>query len=524
MEKLQVFKVNEVFFGIIVEDAGIKMELREYFSFFIPNAKFNPKVKAKIWDGRIFLYDIRYSRLHIGLFWEFFKFCDDRKYKIEFLDNPRAEEYYGNLKDTVIPKKPDAEDIAILDSIPFVYNTPRDYQMKAVIQAISTKRQIILSPVGSGKSSMIYYLSLWHIQKNKSPVLILVPTIGLVAQMAKDFQIYAKGNLPEDFIYSIYAGQEKERIDHKKSPIVISTWQSVIAIQQKNNRSVSSGGYSLKEFLDPYKMIIVDEVHTAEAKSLTTILESSTESNYRFGFTGTLRESRSSELQLKGLIGNTYRTLHTHDLQQRKELANLQIDCHVLKYPDTIKQAFVKAKYDYKKEIDFILQSNLRNEYICRLALNQNGNTLILFQYVENHGKKIFEKLRMLCDSDDRKLFFISGSSPVKDREYMREIVETQKNAIITASVQVLATGTNIVNLENLIFASSTKSSIRVIQSIGRVLRISDTKQNAKVFDIIDDISWKSKRNFVLEHGLKRIETYIQEKFKYRLTNIDFTP
>ena len=271
--------------------------------------------------------------------------------------------------------------------------------------------------------------------------------------------------------------------------------------------------------------VVVSNCHTADAKSLTNILESATESNHRFGFTGTLKESKISELQLKGLLGNVYRAIHTHELQQRNELADLQIECHVLKYPAEMRQAFAKSKPEYQKEIDFILSFDERNRYICELALSLKGNTLILFQYVERHGKKIFQKLRDLCYTQpDRKLFFISGASPVEDRERMREIVEKEKNAIVVGSSQVLSTGVNIVNLENLIFASSTKSSIRVIQSIGRALRVSETKQKARLYDIVDDISWKSRKNYTLNHALKRIEFYVHEKFKYKMIDVEFDP
>ena len=658
MEILRIHKLNEVFFQIECDDAGIKMELREHFSFFAQNYKFHPAYKARRWDGRLYLYDIRFSRLHIGLFWDFFHFCDERGYRIEFIESRHTDSYYGSLKETVTPNEVDQEDIRILDSIPFVYDELRDYQMNSVVQAITHRRQIILSATGcldgdteiscvidkndwvisfqelydlyhkesvtiefdtpfgfrrvigayikygpgklirfddgsiikgannhlmmslgefktldqfvvgdtvtgkdftevkkiesieeldaqewydftiddpsesylldgvihhnSGKSSVIYYLSLWHIQKHQSPVLIVVPTTGLVAQMTKDFHVYAKGSLPRDFIHQIYSGQEKENINHRESPVVVSTWQSLAAIDQRNRRG---GSFALKSFLQPYGMIVIDEVHTADAKSLTNILESATESNHRFGFTGTLKESKISELQLKGLLGNVYRAIHTHELQQRNELADLQIECHVLKYPAEMRQAFAKSKPEYQKEIDFILSFDERNRYICELALSLKGNTLILFQYVERHGKKIFQKLRDLCyNQPDRKLFFISGASPVEDRERMREIVEKEKNAIVVGSSQVLSTGVNIVNLENLIFASSTKSSIRVIQSIGRALRVSETKQKARLYDIVDDISWKSRKNYTLNHALKRIEFYVHEKFKYKMIDVEFDP
>lgn len=517
MEKLRIFKLNEVFFQVETDDAGIRMELREYFSFYVPNYKWHPKVKAKIWDGRLYVYDVRTSRLPIGLFWDFFNFCDDRDYRIEFIDQEFRQE--------LVPREPDETDVAVLDSIPFVYGHLRDYQMNAVVHAISNRRSIIISPTGSGKSALIYYLSLWYIQKHRRPVLVIVPTVSLVSQMAKDFHAYSKGGLPESFVHQVYSGQEKENIDHKKSPIVISTWQSVIALDQRGRRTAGENG-AFRKFLDPFGMVCLDECHLGEAASITRILENTVTSDHRFGFTGTLKDSKTSEMQLRGLLGGVYRTIYTHELQERKELADLSIECHVLKYSDETRRAFSKAKFDYRKEIDFILSVDKRTEYISRLALGLSGNTLILFQFIEKHGKRIFKKLNELRSEEtdaDRKIFFISGASPVEDRERMREIVEKERNAIICGSSPVLSTGVNIVNLNNVVFAFSTKSQVRVIQSIGRALRVSNTKLEARLYDIVDNLSWRSRRNYTMTHALKRIEYYTEEKFKYSIKEIDFT-
>lgn len=528
-EIISVYKVNEVFMGIETNDAGIKMEIREHFSFLIPGAKFHPKVKNKLWDGRINLYDIRLSRLPIGLFLDLVKFCDERQYTLRFIDHEHKtnQKYYGSLKDTVTPEELSDDDIRILDSIPFVYDELRDYQMKAIVHCISSKRGIILSPTGSGKSAKIYYLSLWNLQKNKRPVLIIVPTTSLVSQMKKDFHNYSKKSLPDGFIHQIYSGQEKENINFEKSPIVVSTWQSIMALGRGQAKKAGSKTNlkRMKEFLDNFGMIINDEVHTADAASLVKILENATESKYRFGFTGTLKDSKTSEFQLRGLFGNIYQTITTHELQERKELANLSIECVFLKYPESIRKQFNKGKHrDYQREIDFILSSEKRNEYIAKAALSQKDNTMVLFQYVEKHGKKLFEMIEKLNGDPKRRIFFISGSSSVHQREEMREIVESEKNAIIVGSNQVLSTGINIVNLNTIIFAWSTKSQVRVIQSIGRALRVSENKKEAKLIDVIDNISWKSKKNYVLKHGIQRMEYYIEQKFKYKMQEIQFDP
>jgi superfamily II DNA or RNA helicase len=101
----------------------------------------------------------------------------------------------------------------------------------------------------------------------------------------------------------------------------------------------------------------------------------------------------------------------------------------------------------------------------------------------------------------------------------VRSITETQNNAIIVASLGTFSTGINIRNLHNIIFASPSKSQIRVLQSIGRGLRKST--RNTKVYDIADDLHWKTNKNYTLNHAAERIKIYSKEKFDYELFEIN---
>ena len=157
---------------------------------------------------------------------------------------------------------------------------------------------------------------------------------------------------------------------------------------------------------------------------------------------------------------------------------------------------------------------------LFRSALSLEGNTLLMFNFVEKHGKVLYEMLQQKV-KNGRKVFFIHGGTDVEDRESIRRIIEKEHNAIIVGSVGVLSTGTNIVALNNVIFASPSKSKIRNLQSIGRGLRVSENKQSATLFDIADDFSWKKRENFTLKHFFERIKTYSEEKFKFRIYKID---
>ena len=159
-----------------------------------------------------------------------------------------------------------------------------------------------------------------------------------------------------------------------------------------------------------------------------------------------------------------------------------------------------------------------RNNFIRDMALSLKGNTLVLFQFVDNHGKYLHSILEK--KNPDRKIFFVHGGTDVETREQIRKITEKEKDAIIVASYGTFSTGISIRKLHNIIFASPSKSRIRVLQSIGRQLRKSDDKKTAHLYDIGDDLSWKSYKNHTLRHFIERIKIYKSEQFKVRQVNI----
>jgi superfamily II DNA or RNA helicase len=122
--------------------------------------------------------------------------------------------------------------------------------------------------------------------------------------------------------------------------------------------------------------------------------------------------------------------------------------------------------------------------------------------------------------SDQRKIFFIHGGVDAEERELVRSITENEKDAIIVASYGTFSTGINIKNLHNVVFASPSKSRIRNLQSIGRVLRKGKNKTGAILYDIADDITHKSKKNYTLNHLIERIKIYNEENFNYEFITV----
>jgi superfamily II DNA or RNA helicase len=329
--------------------------------------------------------------------------------------------------------------------------------------------------------------------KKRKDVLIIVPTTSLVEQMYNDFKDY--GYDVDRYCHRIYSGKDKNSFKR----VIISTWQSIYRFPQ--------------DWFARFGAVFGDECHGFKSKSLTTIMNKCTEAEYRFGTTGTLDGALTHELVLQGLFGKIHRVTSTRALQDDDTLAKLLIRRIVLQYDDTIRKNFGKQKY--QDEIKHIITYQRRNHFIRKLTLDLKGNTLVLYNYVEKHGKPLYENIKMHAD-EKRKIFFVSGNTATSDREAIRMIVEKQKNAIIVASLGTFSTGINIRNLHNIVFASPSKSQIRVLQSIGRGLRKTDNGKNTTLYDIVDDISWKSRKNYGILHADERLRIYGREKFTHK--------
>lgn len=293
-----------------------------------------------------------------------------------------------------------------------------------------------------------------------------------------------------------------KKIEYKEPQIICSTWQSIYKLPKK--------------WFDQFNVVIGDEAHLFKAKSLTSILTKMDNCKYRFGFTGTLDGTHTNKLVLEGLFGPVYKVTSTSELIKQKHLSDFSIKNIILTYPDDIKK--LVSKMDYQQEIDYLVRMNKRNRFITNLTLSLKGNTLLLYQYVDKHGKVLYDNLKTL--SPDRNIFFISGEINGDEREIIRKCVEEEKNAIIVASSGTFSTGVNIKNLHNVIFSSPSKSRIKNLQSIGRVLRKSNIKSKATLYDIADDLTWKSKKNFTILHFMERIKIYNEEKFNYKICNV----
>jgi superfamily II DNA or RNA helicase len=491
MTNIVLSKKDEVYLKVKCEPS-IGQELNDHFSFDVPGAKFHPLYRSRMWDGKVRLYSMFTQELYVGLKSYLEHFCKERDYTIDYSQYVEQADSvtYDIVKEFCLSLKlaSKGEPIEV-----------RDYQIDAVYQAISDGRRLLLSPTGSGKSLILYCLLRWNLKANRKQ-LILVPTTSLVEQLYSDFQDYSSINgwKASEHCYRIYGGHEKSN----EYDVVISTWQSLYKLP--------------KQFFAMFDVIYGDEAHNFKAKSLTSILNKCTSTPFRVGTTGTLDGTKTHKLVLEGLFGPVYKVTTTKKLIDNKQLADLKIYNIILEYADEIRKSC--KGFDYQKEMDFIVGNLQRNKFIRNLSLKQEGNTLVLFQYVEKHGKVLYEMIKE--KAGDRKIFFVSGETDVTVRESVRSITEEESNAIIVASYGTFSTGINIRNLHNIIFASPSKSRIRNLQSIGRGLRTSGTKTECKLYDIADDLSWKAKKNYTLLHMIERIKIYNDEHFNYKLVKV----
>jgi superfamily II DNA or RNA helicase len=450
-----------------------------------------PKYRAKMWDGYIKLYSVFDSTLYVGLLPYLKLFCKNRNYSYDI--DPLLEDKNSYT---------DEEIKSLTDELKLPFEL-RDYQLDAIKQSLNEKRRLILSPTASGKSAIIYSI----IRLTKKRTLLIVPTISLVNQIYSDFQKYSENDSSFDAekeCHIIFQGKEK----HTSKNVVITTWQSIYKMP--------------KSYFQDFHLVLGDEVHLFKSDSLKKILHNLVNTEYRIGTTGTLDGTKTHRLVLEGLFGSVYQTITTKSLMDRKQLADLKIRCLVLKYSDEICKLARNLKY--QDELKFLLRNKQRLIFTRNLILNTTENTLVLFQIIE-HGKalkKIVED-KLTQENSDRKVFFVYGDTEAKVREDIRHIVEKEKDAIIIASSGTFSTGVNITNIQNVIFTSPTKARIKTLQSIGRGLRISATSDTVTLYDIADDMSYKSSKNFSLKHFFERLKIYDEEKFTYKIIDIDLS-
>ena len=485
MADLNIIKVNEVFVKITA-DKSILKELWQYFGIYVEKWQFMRKKNPKFynWDGKIRLFNMKTKQIYYSLLPEVCDFAKARKYSVELSDEIKDDWKQEKVSLTWIDK--------VNKELPFDL---RDYQINAFVHAMQKKRCIIISPTSSGKSLIIYMMCKWLLDGNKAKkILVITPVTSLVEQLTFDFKEYGS-KYP---VHMIYGGKDKV----SKKAIYVSTWQSIYEFGQ--------------DYFKNFDCVIQDEAHTGvntnpkESKAIKGMLENCINAKYRIGLTGTLRQTKDKLLPVVGLLGETYKAISTRELMDKKQVTNLKINVIKLKYSEPECQA--RRKYrDWHEEISFIEAHYIRNMFVVKFINNLKKNTLILFRH-RAHGQFIHKELLQMSTNT---VEYVDGETPVSDREDIRKMMEKKNDVYLVASYGTFATGINIKNLHNIVFASPMKSEVKVNQSIGRGLRLHEKKENTILYDIADDFCIGAYKNYAIKHLVERLKIYNAEEFDY---------
>lgn len=465
-------------------EPSIMMELADHFTYFAPNYKWSPKFKARMWDGKIRLLRRDTGLLHAGLAQKVKKFCDSREYTMSFDD----EMCYDNVS------KHEIEQFIEKLNPPEWLDT-RDYQIDSIVKCIRSNRRTLVSPTSSGKSFMMYVIAQWY----KEKTLLIVPRTGLVTQMRDDFISYGyKGTIST----SVDGGLDKS--NNIDADVIITTWQSL-----DNGKSKMP-----KAWYQQFRVVFGDEAHGAKAKCLTSIMTKLTNCKYRFGTTGTLDDDPLNETTIQGLFGPKFQCVSTKELMDAGYVSKLQIKCIVLNYEKELCKETRGMKYH--EEIEWITTNPERMKFVKNLALSLDDNKLVFFQRIK-HGKALREIIEK--ESKDN-VFYIEGSVGTDERDRIRHAIEDEHNAILLASLGTTSTGISINKLKHMIAAHPSKAKIGVLQAIGRLLRLHGEIETVYLYDIVDNLTNGSKKNYTLSHFEARCDIYDKEKFDYKIFNV----
>lgn len=472
-------------------DDGLRADLYEHFSFVAGNARWDPRVRNGVWDGRIRLFDRRRCTLYRGLLMEACAFLAERGYRPE-------------VDPGLVPRGISHDEDDLTEWATGVSRAAgrelRDYQLESFLNAVRTDRSITLSPTASGKSLSIFLVGKLYAEASGRPTLVIVPTVTLVEQMERDFREYD----PETTVYSIRGGVDRHGF--KRVQFVVTTWQSAAK--------------EPAEWFSRFNAVIGDEVHTFGAKSLVQIMERASTVRYRHGFTGTLEDV--NRMQLVGLFGPIRTVATTRELIDRGLVSPVRVRVLQLGYDPADRSALMErtdggnGATGYAREIEWLVAHPGRNAVLRDLLTSLDETVVALFKRVE-HGRTLSAGLTAAGVAHH----LVYGGTEAAQREEIRRLAQDAPGAKILASVGVFATGTNIPRIEHVVLAHPMKSRIQHLQSIGRGLRLHEGKSQCVVWDVADDLRIKRRSNFAWKHFQARMERYSAEEFPCEVLSVE---
>jgi superfamily II DNA or RNA helicase len=494
MTDITIERANASFIRLYTDDAGIRQDIYDHFSYKEPGFVKNKWTK---WNGDVHLFKLRGNLLPYGALQMLTELAKVRGWKLEFdeaFKNDVSKVTREELADWVKTLNLRSNGIPI---------EPYPFQMEALYLSIRYNRLVVLAATSAGKSLIAYMLTRYYemlSEEDGKKILILVPSQMLVDQMFSDFKDYSSMNTwpVNDNVHTIMQGRPKQA----RKMVYISTWQSIYEEDD--------------EYFKEFGRIINDETHLASGKSITAIMDKSVNAYQRVGMTGTLKAEKIHPILVMSLFGPVKRVVTTKQLIDAGQATEVDIKLFQLNYKD--EECKYVSECNYQKEIEFLIGHAYRNKIIATLASTLKGNTLIIFDRLEH-----IESVRLILEGLDhnKTVFVITGAVDRDERGAIKAIAEREDGVIVLGTAGCVSTGLSIKRLRNLIFAHPSKSIIRVLQSVGRILRLHSEKCDAHVYDFIDNLSYNEKPNFTLRHAFERISIYKNDEFPISFKKIE---
>lgn len=465
-------------------DIITRKKLVKEVSYFLPYARHTAAYKLGRWDGKVRYCDMG-ARSYINLLDRLLPIVEKQNYDVQLVDNRAPTQFSfekvaeDSYSDGFWPTG------HICAGEPIIL---RDYQVEIINEFLANTQGVQCISTGAGKTLVTAILS--HKVEKYGRSIVIVPSKSLVVQTEKDYL-----NLGLDV--GVFFGDRK---DYFKTH-TICTWQSLDALNKKSKDFDPE--ITLSDFIDNVKCIIVDEAHGAKADALKRLM-TTTFANVplRWGMTGTIPEEEYEAIALYASIGPLLHSVTAKELQDKGVLSNLHVHVQQLKDP-------IRVFTNYQAELAWLSSDKVRIEWLAEHIIEQakSGNTLVLVQ-----RKKTGQMLQSLITDS----VYIDGSTKVKARQEEYDEVRTSSGKVIIATAGIAAVGIDVPRIFNLYLFEPGKSFVRVIQSIGRGIRMAKDKDYVNIFDITSNCKY-SKR-----HLTKRKKFYRDAQYPFTIKKVDY--
>jgi len=354
----------------------------------------------------------------------------------------------------------------------------RDYQSEAITAALASGRGIIKLPTGAGKSLVLYGLvrAMREEKLVDKPILVVTPNVQLVVQLSEDMISY---------------GMERNLVQRFSSANASAPSSECWAIVS-NRQWLEEHGKDMPEV----GAVIVDECHGLRKGNAVTNYVRALPTNIKLGLTATIPEDAEDEWCVKGTLGPILSTREVSDLQDAGILSFVKV------IPVRIVHSGVKLpkpknieewKKAYSVECEVLESNPNASSAIAALAAALPGNTILLFDHTE-FGKAIFKSALK------SHKHFINGAVEVAEREIARKDMEASGDVLIVGNARCFGEGINIKRVNNIVLAMNGRSSVKVLQTVGRGLRLHASKDHTNLIDIF--------------HAFKYSESHFRERKK----------